>query len=125
MIALRLRDAFLKESEMTPGVETTVRRCKLDPRLKAPGFKNLKLKRIHSAFNLNLVFLSLPPLHDGTAVGEVAVLAQRPDQLQVSSGAARVWSPPVRPGEARLHTAGGKPPAGRASIPALIGHDKG
>ena len=36
-----------------------VRRCKLDPGLKAPGFKISNLMKIKLAFNLNLVFLSL------------------------------------------------------------------
>ena len=33
--------------------------AQLDPRLKAPGFKTLIVKKDNIAFNLNLVFLSL------------------------------------------------------------------
>ena len=35
-----------------------VRRCKLDPSLKALGFKILIVKKEDSAYNLNLVFLA-------------------------------------------------------------------
>ena len=40
--------------------------CKLDPSFKAPRFQTLIVERIHSAFNLTLVFLSLTQYTTGT-----------------------------------------------------------
>ena len=50
-------------------VDNAVGRCRqADPGLKAPRFQSLFVKRIHSAFNLNLVSVSLHHYSAGPAV---------------------------------------------------------
>ena len=50
-----------------PGTLHMVRRCKLDPNLKAPGFQRFNLMKINLAFNLNLVSELAPLQHGGRA----------------------------------------------------------
>ena len=52
--------------------------CKLDPGLKAPGFKNFNLMKDILAFNLNPGFVSeLAPLRYGTCLHTLAQFKRR------------------------------------------------